>query len=235
MHSYYIRNLNIQGKGGVAAAPDTATPGGSYYYHWERDGALSMRAYMILTGELKEYRTYMEAYTSWVIRVQNLNDPHDQDVRTEPKYYLPEGGVYIGGCCRPQTDGPGLRAIALIQFANDLLTSGDLVYVKENLYTGDTNIKKGGAIYNDLDWVVNNWDQNGCDLWEEIQSNDFFWNRYNFRKALLDGAAFAKRMGDSSLANKYQTQAQKYKICYMTHIGMVSFCMKKPLGKKMLL
>ena len=26
------------------AAPDTDTPGGSYYYHWERDGALTMRA-----------------------------------------------------------------------------------------------------------------------------------------------------------------------------------------------
>ena len=27
--------------GAVVAAPDYNTPGGSYYYHWERDGALS--------------------------------------------------------------------------------------------------------------------------------------------------------------------------------------------------
>ena len=29
-----------------------------------------------------------------------------------------------------------------------------------------------------VQWVVANWEQNGCDLWEEIQSTDFFWNRY---------------------------------------------------------
>jgi len=40
-----MNNINIGGKGGVVAAPDTNTPGGSYYYHWERDAALTMRAF----------------------------------------------------------------------------------------------------------------------------------------------------------------------------------------------
>lgn len=31
-------------QGGVVASPDTDVPGGgSYYYHWMRDGGLSMR------------------------------------------------------------------------------------------------------------------------------------------------------------------------------------------------
>ena len=38
MRGYFLKNINIQGKGGVVAAPDTDTPGGSYYYHWMRDG-----------------------------------------------------------------------------------------------------------------------------------------------------------------------------------------------------
>lgn len=42
----FIANLDIDEKGGVVAAPDYDTPGGSYYYHWMRDAALSMRAYM---------------------------------------------------------------------------------------------------------------------------------------------------------------------------------------------
>lgn len=51
MYNNFIANLDIQGKGGVVAAPDTQTPGGSYYYHWMRDSALSMRSYM----EINDY------------------------------------------------------------------------------------------------------------------------------------------------------------------------------------
>lgn len=40
----FSKNINIQGTGMVVAAPDTQTPGGSYYYHWARDGALSTYA-----------------------------------------------------------------------------------------------------------------------------------------------------------------------------------------------
>jgi hypothetical protein len=31
MKSYFMQNINIQGQGGIVAAPDTNTPGGSYY------------------------------------------------------------------------------------------------------------------------------------------------------------------------------------------------------------
>lgn len=46
MYKLFDVNINIQGKGGVVAAPDRSTPGGSYYYHWMRDAALTMRTYM---------------------------------------------------------------------------------------------------------------------------------------------------------------------------------------------
>jgi glucoamylase len=46
MYAYFDVNINIGNKGGVVAAPDRITPGGSYYYHWTRDGALTMRTYM---------------------------------------------------------------------------------------------------------------------------------------------------------------------------------------------
>lgn len=42
----YIDNLNVDNNGAVVAAPDYNTPGGSYYFHWMRDAALSMRTYM---------------------------------------------------------------------------------------------------------------------------------------------------------------------------------------------
>ena len=46
MYPLFDANININGKGGIVAAPDRSTPGGSYYYHWMRDAALTMRTYM---------------------------------------------------------------------------------------------------------------------------------------------------------------------------------------------
>jgi glucoamylase len=46
MYTLFEANIDIQGKGGVVAAPDHSTPGGSYYYHWMRDAALTMRTFM---------------------------------------------------------------------------------------------------------------------------------------------------------------------------------------------
>ena len=33
------------------------------------------------------------------------------DIRTEPKFELPNGDVFAGAWCRPQNDGPGLRLV----------------------------------------------------------------------------------------------------------------------------
>ena len=43
IYARYEANLNIEGSGAVVAAPDTETPGGSYYYHWMRDAGLSIK------------------------------------------------------------------------------------------------------------------------------------------------------------------------------------------------
>ena len=34
MKANYRANLDVEDSGAVVAAPDDATPGGSYYYHW---------------------------------------------------------------------------------------------------------------------------------------------------------------------------------------------------------
>ena len=46
MYDKFLANIDMFGQGGVVAAPDNSTPGGSYFFHWMRDGALSMRAFM---------------------------------------------------------------------------------------------------------------------------------------------------------------------------------------------
>lgn len=205
MRGYFLDNINIEGKGGVVAAPDLDTPGGSYYYHWERDGALTMRCLQETSPSTVDVTSYMEAYTSWVLNVQSESDPNDIDVRTEPKYNLPDGDVYTGGWCRPQNDGPGLRAISLMIFAEAQLAAGNSDYVAANLWTTDG----AGAIKYDLDYIVTDYDSNTCDLWEEVQSDDFFWNRLTMKQALLRGAEFATTMGDSTSAASYLETASK--------------------------
>jgi glucoamylase len=204
MYALYEANINIQSKGGVVASPDKNTPGGSYYFHWMRDAGLTMRAYMELNDmNLSKVQDKMKAYTEFVLRTQSETSPYG-DVRINPKFELPNGEVYQGGWCRPQTDGPGLSSGALIMFGNLLLDAGQDSYVYQNLWTKDGS-KNGGAIKYDLDWVVSNWQSDGCDLWEEVRSNDFFWNRMAFAYTLGLASKFATRVGDSNSASKYES------------------------------
>lgn len=169
MYALFDANIDIQGKGGVVAAPDHSTPGGSYYYHWMRDGALTMRTYMEINNyDLSKIEKKMKSYVSWVKNVQGKTDPQGFDVRINPKFELPNGEVFVGGWCRPQTDGPGLRSAALLLFADLLLKNGQSSYVSSNMVQ---------SIKFDLDWIMTNWMSDGCDLWEEVRSNDFFWGR----------------------------------------------------------
>jgi glucoamylase len=193
---YYNANLDISGSGAVVAAPDHNTgPGGDYYFHWERDGGLSMHALLTTSASVSSVDEKFQHYMAWVKNVQGQQDPHGIDVRTEPKYNIPDGTVYSGSWCRPQTDGPGLRARALADYAMAKVAAGDK--------------SQTAAVYDlvkhDLSWVVSNWQQNGCDLWEEIQSNDFFWGRYSMRAGLNAGAKLADEAGDSATAGQYRS------------------------------
>jgi glucoamylase len=208
MRKYFMANINIQGSGGVVASPDHNTPGGSYYFHWERDGALSMEA-LLKTSTFADVKNNMQLYATWVAGRQKEKDPHGQSVLTEPKYMLPDGSVFTGDWCRPQNDGPGLRAKTLMGFANAMRAAADNtttttteteLYITSDLWP---------TIQTDLDWVAANWESNGCDLWEEIRSTDFFWNRFTMRAAMVMGASFAKAQGDSSRSSTYGNAGSK--------------------------
>jgi len=223
MRGYFLDNIDIDGKGGVVAAPDHNTgPGGNYYYHWERDGALSMEALQKTAASFSDVKEKMAHYAAWVQGRQQLKDPNGQDtVLTEPKYMLEPsskyGEVFTDPWCRPQNDGPGLRAKTLIGYAEALALEA-----KTNS-TSSTDLKFSSPadlwpiIKIDLDWVKDNWHTNGCDLWEEIRSEDFFWNRYNFRASLLLGAKFATAQGDSGRASAYASAASDVEKTLMNH------------------
>ena len=135
----------------------------------------------------------MKSYVNWVSRVQSETDPQGFDVRINPKFELPDGQVYVGGWCRPQTDGPGLRSAALQLFADLLIKNGQQSYVSQSM---------AGVIKKDLDWIFNNWQSEGCDLWEEVRSPDFFWGRAAFVYTLNLCEKLFNTLGDSSTASR---------------------------------
>lgn len=183
IRGYFEANIDVQGSGAVVAAPDHNTgPGGDYYYHWMRDGALSMGVFLVTKG-MPAADGKMRSYVRWVQKVQNQQDPNGIDVRTEPKFTIPDGRPYTGGWCRPQTDGPALRALTLAMYAAQL---GDEAYAKSQV---------APLIKRDLDWVRDNWRQQSCDLWEEIRADGIFWNRMSFRAALKKGGALLAKLG----------------------------------------
>ncbi|CAE7206547.1 GAA [Symbiodinium natans] len=215
---YFEANLDAEGTGEVMASPDHATgPGGDYYFAWARDGALSMNAYLQSKGSLKDMEAKMDAWISWLERSQNQPDPNNINILVEPKYLIPEGTPFTGGWCRPQNDGPGLRAITAMAYAGLKPAIRDRVWalVKQN-----------------LDWVAGNYESETCDLWEEVRSPDFFWNRYTMRKALMQGAAFAKSVGDEGRASNYSAAASTLSSKLSSHIDSSGYVFESSNRRK---
>lgn len=68
-----------------------------------------------------------------------------------------------------------------------------------------------------MDWIHPNWAQDGCDLWEEVHSNDFFWNRMSYYYAMDIGAKLFNRVGDSSYASKCDSTKAAVKATLDSH------------------
>lgn len=209
IQSLFEANLDIQGSGMVVAAPDHNTgPGGDYYYAWMRDGALSMGALLETAQEVSSVEEKMDHWVDWVQRSYQQVDPNG-DIVTEPKFNIPDGTPFSGGWCRPQNDGPGLRAITLMAYSAK----------KPSL-----SARAWSLVRQELDWVVANYTSQGCDLWEEVRSTDFFWNRYTMRKALIQGSAFAKSVGgDDERSSTYMNSAQEITQLLAKHISPDGF------------
>lgn len=57
--------------------------------------------------------------------------------------------------------------------------------------------------------MIANWDSVGCDLWEEVQSDDFFWNRMGYVYSLNNAASLAQWIGQDP--TKYWSTANHIK------------------------
>jgi len=69
----------------------------------------------------------------------------------------------------------------------------------------------------DLEWVLSNWQSDGCDLWEEVRSNDFFWNRAGYVYTLTWCETIFSKLGDSAFASRCTSTKNSVKATLDAH------------------
>lgn len=185
-----IQNISPEdgAPGSVIASPERVSP--NYYYHWNRDSALTyltvLHLYRNSHGDQKKlFKQKMIEFADFSAKLQNTS------ALGEPKFYL-DGRVFDGAWCRPQNDGPALRAVTLLAIARELKANGESALADQHLLP---------VIRRDIDFVKNIWRQSNCDLWEEVYG-DHFYTRMVQRRALIEAAKDAAWLGEDAGALK---------------------------------
>jgi glucoamylase len=198
------QNISPQGTapGVVIASPQTQNP--NYYRHWIRDAALVMDVVLQLwaqnpTGARGAFwNQRLEDYLAFSLKNQAAGS------LGEPLFEV-DGRIYPEPWGRPQNDGPALRAIVFIEWAEHLIKMGKADYVKTHLYSPTLPAKS--VIKADLEYVAAHWMHGSIDLWEEVRAKHFYTEMVQ-RKALIMGAALARKLADPGAAAWYETQAR---------------------------
>ncbi len=198
--------------GTIVASPSRANP--DYYFHWIRDAGLVMDAVVTLhqgsanKEDQQRYAKLLFDYVDLSRRNQLTSNPSGGPADGglgEPKFNV-DGSAFTGSWGRPQNDGPAIRSNSLIRFANILLKQGREDYVRSRLY--DSRLPAETVIKADLEYVSHHWREASFDLWEETKGQHFY-TRMVQRKALIQGADLAERLGDGGAASWYRSQASE--------------------------
>ncbi len=198
--------------GTVIASPQTENP--NYFRHWTRDAALTMDVVFKMAKinrdpeKAKYFNQLLKDYAA-------LSRQNQTAYIGEPIYEV-NGMVFLGPWGRPQNDGPALRAIALIEWANQLLDQGETAYVRDHLY--QAAMPPNSVIKVDLEYVSWHWADPCFDLWEEVKANHFYTKMVQ-RKSLLLGAQLARRLNDKSASDWYELQAGFIEKSILTHLS----------------
>ncbi|KAF7591649.1 hypothetical protein BBP40_001288 [Aspergillus hancockii] len=194
-----LNNIGTNGKlvngaasGVVVASPSKKDP--DYFYTWTRDAGLTMEEVIeqFLGGD-KSLESLIQSYVDSQAKQQTVSNPSgglsDGSGLAEPKFNV-DITAFTGAWGRPQRDGPALRASALITYGNYLVANNKQSLAKSNIWP---------IVQNDLSYVGQYWNQTTFDLWEEVQGASFFTTAVQ-HKALVEGGAFAKALGETCKA-----------------------------------
>ena len=191
--------------GALVASPSRQNP--DYYYHWTRDAALVMDVVVSLYEkstdpiEKVQYQQKIKNYIQFSIQNQK------SDALTglgEPKFYV-DGTPFSLSWGRPQNDGPALRALTLIRYANLLQNTSQKQDI-EQLYRAE--MPAHSLIKKDLEYVSHHWREASFDLWEEHLASHFY-TLYVQRASLIKGAELAQKLNDPGASDWYLRQAHQ--------------------------
>ncbi|KAJ2497600.1 hypothetical protein GGH96_004975 [Coemansia sp. RSA 1972] len=187
--------------GAICASPSRKHP--DYYYTWTRDSALVVLEVIAwlnddtLDSLLKEeLEQRLDDYVEFTRHLQGLKNL--KYGLGEAKFHM-DGTAFRAPWCNAQTDGPALRARAILAY---------LQYVIKHV-GGDTRSHELFALVRtDLDYVTNVWMQTGnCDIWEESRGVHFY-TLLAQKTALEEGARMARTLDvDNGVAHVYERAA----------------------------
>lgn len=155
-----LENIHFSNnKGMIIASPSNDPP---YKYHWVRDSSLVMKVIIDLykTTSKNDYLILIFNYIETESKIQKLNTLTGLG---EPKFNI-NGTVYNEPWGRPQNDGPALRLINMIEIYKILYENYSNIIDKIVL----------PIIYNDIYYLIDNYNKPCFDLWEEIIGWHFY-------------------------------------------------------------
>jgi len=203
-----LKNISAEGTspGSVIASPSKSEP--DYFRHWIRDAGLTMNLVISFyeNASTPEEKNHFFQRMMDYIDFSRLNQttPNPSGGLGEP-LFLVNGEPFNQGWGRPQNDSPAIRAMVLTRWAHVLLNEGKEDLVRQKLY--DNKIPAYTVIKADLEYTSHHWADRCFDLWEEVKGHHFY-TRMVQRRALVDGAKLATRLGDGGAASWYQEQAE---------------------------
>lgn len=207
-------NSHLQ-EGVVVASPSNHKP--DYYYQWIRDSALTINSLVTYLNDVG-YKNATIAQTvehyinnNYILqRVPNPSGDFDNNGLGEPKFHV-DNTAFTDNWGRPQNDGPALRSITIMNYLNlvkkynnSLLLLGGL----ENIHFETAADIYYDIVKPDLNYIVNNWNKIGFDLWEENKGYHFFTSLVQL-KALKKGVIAAKFFQDHIYAKALRKAAVK--------------------------
>lgn len=194
--------------GAVIASPSRSHP--NYFYQWVRDAAITIN---LLVEYLQDHEDSLdspvakqlfyavESYISNSYKLQRIDNKSGTwkslEGLGEPKF-MANSKPFNENWGRPQRDGPGLRVITISNYVNFL--------IENNLTVTHPELPSIEYIYNeilkpDLIYIAENWNLNGFDLWEEVDSIHLFTS-LTMLKALKSGIKISRDCDDSEFTSK---------------------------------
>ncbi len=237
IHTQYNRALsgvlsNLRPNGAVIASPSTSEP--NYYYDWVRDTGLTMRALIRIAYDKKTDPSLRlrlsEQISRWIQWEFSRQEQNRLTGLGEPRFYV-DGRVNEEPWGRPQNDGPAIRALTAMEVAEQWLKEGRLKEVNRLLYA--PSLPAQTLIKRDLEYVAHHWKEKSFDLWEEEQALHYY-TLLSQKTALLKGAAFARRLGDSGASRFYASAAAEIETLLQqfkdTYSGVIPYAIEKSPG-----